>query len=196
MTELIVLFAVVFAINLMPAFGPPTWTIILLFGLNTQLPLPALVGVGATAAALGRLALAYGFRWWGRHISDRLRANLAAARAAFEAKRRNGAIALGLFALSPLPSAQLFAAAGLAGVRLVPFTLAFFAGRIVSYSIYGGTARLAERYTLGDAFRETLTSPWGIALQLVMLAGLVMLPRIDWAKRLGAQGEGEGDPPQ
>ncbi|WFL78307.1 hypothetical protein P7228_04375 [Altererythrobacter arenosus] len=184
-SELLLFFLAVFAINLLPAFGPPTWSIIVLFGINTDLPLAALVGVGALGAALGRLVLAYGFRFWGEHVSDRLRANLAAAREAFERRRRNTVLALGLFALSPLPSAQLFAAAGLAGVKLVPFTLAFFAGRLVSYSIYGGSARLVERYSLGDAFKEVLTSPVGIGLQLILLAGLVMLPRIDWARWLG-----------
>ena len=49
--------------------------------------------------------------------------------------------------------------------------------------------RTAERYEAeGDAF----TSPWGIALQTVMLAGLVALTRIDWATRLGT-GKPEGD---
>lgn len=174
----------VFAINLLPAFGPPTWSIILLFGINSDLPLAALVGGGALAAASGRFILGLAFRFWGNRISERLRSNLDAVKDAFERKSRNTLLGLGLFALSPLPSAQLFAAAGLAGVRLLPFTLAFFAGRLVSYSIYGGSARLIESYSLGDAFRETLTSPVGIALQVLLLAGLVMLPRIDWAKRL------------
>ena len=191
--ELALFVLAVFAINLLPAFGPPTWSIIVLFGINTQLPLPALVIGGAMAAASGRFVLAKGFSLWGKHVSERLRANLAAARVAFERRQRNLFLGLGLFALSPLPSAQLFAAAGLAGVRLVPFTLAFFAGRIVSYSIYGSSARLVERYSLGDAFREVLTSPLGIALQLALLAGLAVLPRIDWARLAdGNRGPGDG----
>ena len=43
-----------------------------------------------------------------------MRCNLVAAREAFERRKRAGVIALGLFALSPVPSAQLFEAAGLA----------------------------------------------------------------------------------
>lgn len=45
----------------------------------------------------------------------------------------------------PVPSAQLFAGAGLMGVRLVPLTAAFFAGRIVSYSLYVGAASAASK---------------------------------------------------
>lgn len=186
--EYLVLFAIVFGVNLMPAFGPPTWSIIVLFGFNSDLPAPAIVVVGALAAASGRFLLANGFRLLAHHVSDKTRANLDAARAALERRKRNAVLGLGLFALSPVPSAQLFEAAGLAGVRLLPFTLAFFAGRLVSYSIYAGSAKAIEGLTLGDAFEQAISSPVGIALQVVMLAGLVALARIDWAKVLAKKG--------
>ena len=180
--ELALVFAVVFAVNLLPAFGPPTWSVIVVLELNTDLPLPGLVIVGALAAASGRFTLANGFRLFGSRISGRMRRNLDAVRIAYERKRRNALIGLGLFAMSPLPSAQLFGAVGLAGVRLLPFTLAFFAGRLVSYTIYGGSAQLVEHYSLQETFMDTLTSPWGIALQVLLLAMLAVLPQIDWAK--------------
>ena len=182
--QYLLLFGVVFGINLLPAFGPPTWSVIVLFGLNSDLPIPGMVLTGAAAAALGRLALAYGFRWFGNRLSQKTRANLNAAREAFERRKSSGVLALGLFALSPVPSAQLFAAIGMAGVKIVPFTAAFFAGRLVSYSIYTGSARVIEQYTLTDTFMDALTSPWGIALQVVMLAGLVALAKVNWAKVL------------
>ena len=69
---------------------------------------------------------------------------------------------------------------GRLAVPLVPLALAFFAGRLVSYSIYVGGATLAQE-SLGDAFAGALTSPVGIALQLAMLAALVGLVKIDWA---------------
>lgn len=180
--ELALVFAVVFAVNLLPAFGPPTWSVIVVLELNTDLPLPGLVIVGALAAASGRFTLAHSFRMFGSRISGRMRRNLDAVRIAYERKRRNALIGLGLFALSPLPSAQLFGAVGLAGVRLLPFTLAFFAGRLVSYTIYGGSAQLVEHYSLQETFMDTLTSPWGIALQILLLVMLAVLPQIDWAK--------------
>lgn len=187
MSAYLLLFAVVFAVNLMPAFGPPTWSIIVLFGLNSDLPLPGIVVTGALAAALGRLCLAHAFRLLRNHVSDKTRRNLEAARGALEKNKRRGVLALGLFALSPVPSAQLFEAAGLTGTRLLPFTLAFFAGRLVSYSIYAASAEAIEGLTLGDTFRESLSSPVGIAVQVLMLAGLVALGKIDWAKRLGGK---------
>jgi uncharacterized membrane protein YdjX (TVP38/TMEM64 family) len=55
---------------------------------------------------------------------------------------------LALFALSPLPSAQLFVAAGLVDASLLPLTAAFFAGRIVGYTLYV-TAASAAKASLG-----------------------------------------------
>ncbi|GAA0271164.1 hypothetical protein GCM10009127_09160 [Alteraurantiacibacter aestuarii] len=194
MNEYLLLFAVVFAINLMPAFGPPTWSVIVMFGISSNLPLVGLVLTGAFAAALGRYLLAHGFRLLANYVSQKTKANLAAARAAFERRSHRGILALGLFALSPVPSAQLFAAIGLAGVRIFPFTLAFFSGRLVSYSIYASSAAVIEKYTLSDAFMDGLTSPIGIGLQVLMLAGLVALARVDWAKYFGPPEEAPETP--
>ena len=186
-TDYLILFAVVFGVNLLPAFGPPTWTVIIIYGLSTTMPLPALVLVGAAAAALGRLTLAHSFRALRRYIPQKMKHNLQAAGDAVEKRKRGSLVAIGLFALSPLPSAQLFEAAGLAGLRLFHFTAAFFAGRIVSYSIYAVTAKGIEKTSIGGAFRHYLTSPVGIGLEVLMLGLLVALARVDWQKRLGGK---------
>jgi len=190
-TPYLILFAVVLAINLLPAFGPPTWSIIVLFGLNTDLPVAPTVLAGAVAAASGRFLLATAFRLLGEHVPAKVRSNLAAARAAFERNRRNGTLALIVFALSPVPSAQLFEAAGLANVRLARFTIAFFLGRIVSYSIYALTAKGLHRSSLGQLVSDTLTNPVGIAIQIAMIAGLVVLVRIDWQRFLDRRPSGQ-----
>jgi len=169
----------VFAINLLPAFGPPTWAVLVFFQVSGDLPPVPLVLGGALAAASGRLALAWGAgRFRGRLSPERLE-SLAAARDVLAGDRRRAAGGLALFALSPVPSAQLFVAAGLLAVPLLPLTAAFFAGRLVSYSLYVGGATLAAD-RLGDTFAGVFTSPAGIALQVAMLAGLVLLLRVDW----------------
>lgn len=181
----LILFGVVFAINLLPAFGPPTWSVIVFYGLATDLPVPAIVLIGALAAALGRFTLAHGFRLLARHVPERTQRNLAAVRAQFERKKGHGIAALALFAISPVPSAQLFAAVGLTGVPVARFTAAFFAGRLVSYSIYAGSAQLIAQSSLGDLFRQTFSDPVAIALQVILLIGLVLLVRIDWVRLFG-----------
>jgi uncharacterized membrane protein YdjX (TVP38/TMEM64 family) len=182
--DLASLFGLVLAVNLMPAFGPPTWSIIVLYGLHSKLPVPALVLAGATAAASGRFLLAHGSRFFADRIPEKSRHNLAAVRRTLEEGRRSAILALGLFAFSPLPSAQLFEAAGLSRLPLGRFTLAFFAGRAVSYSIYALTAKGVAKTSLSYEFREALTSPSAIAIQLAMIGLLVLFTQIDWEKRL------------
>lgn len=189
MLDYLTLFGIVLGVNLMPAFGPPTWAILVLYVLNSDLPPLPTILVAAVAAALGRFLLGHGFRLIGGRLPERYRRNLEAARAALEKNKRGGLLALGLFALSPVPSAQLFEAAGLTGVRLLPFTLAFFLGRTISYSLYVFTASGLRATSLGDAFHDAVTNPLGIAIQVAMLAGLVLLARIDWAKWLGGKAD-------
>ena len=173
----------VFGINLLPAFGPPTWAVLVLFRLNTDVAAVPLVLVGAVSAAAGRYTLARISRHFRDRLSPKRKESLEAARDLFAGSRAKGLAALALFALSPIPSAQLFVAAGLLDVPLLPLTGAFFAGRLVSYSLYVSAASLAED-TFGDVLRDSLTSPLGIVLQIAMLGALVALLRVDWTKVL------------
>lgn len=181
--QYLVLVAVVFGVNLLPAFGPPTWAVLVFFRLNQDLAAVPLVLVGALAAASGRLVLAQASRRMRSRLPARNVANLEAARHAIEGGRGRALAGLALFALSPVPSAQLFIAAGLLNVRLMPLTVAFFAGRIVSYSIYVAVAS-AVAGSLGAVLTDALRSPLGIALQVVFLLMLVALVRVDWARVL------------
>ncbi|CAN5137610.1 hypothetical protein BH09PSE3_BH09PSE3_15480 [soil metagenome] len=184
LTDYLTLFGIVFAVNLLPAFGPPTWSIIVIYGLNTRLPTPAIVLTGAIAAAAGRLCLAYAFRYLAKYVPEKTRRNVAAVRQALMRRKRNAFVGLGVFALSPVPSAQLFEAAGLSRLPLGLFTAAFFTGRTISYSIYALTAKSLAHSTIGESFRASLTSPVGIAIQIATIALLVAFTQIDWERYL------------
>ncbi len=172
--------ALVFGVNLMPLFGPPTWAVLVLVNVNTDLAPVPLVLVGAAAAASGRFVLALSFRGLSGWLPERYVANTRAAGSMLTASRKGMVAGLGLFALSPVPSAQLFEAAGLMSLRLVPLTAAFFAGRLVSYSLYVAGASAAQNTGLGQLLKDSLTSPWAIGLQILLLVGLALLGRVDW----------------
>jgi uncharacterized membrane protein YdjX (TVP38/TMEM64 family) len=165
---------VVFAINLLPAFGPPTWSVLLFFSIDFDLPPAALVLGGALAAASGRFLLANGARRLRPRLSSARLDRLDRTEAALTANRARTAAGLGLFLVSPLPSGQLFVAAGLMTVPLLPLTAVFLAGRLVSYSIYVSVGTIAAN-SFGSIAIEQLTSPLGVAVQLLMLAGLAVL---------------------
>jgi len=182
MGQIALLFLIVFAIHLAPAFTPPTWPVIVLYALNTRLPMPLLVVTAALAAALGRHVLGVASNVFEHHFPQRLRRNLDAAGELLMRRRANRIIGLGLFVFAPVPSAQLFEAAGLIGVPLWPCTLAFFAGRLGYYSLYAFTARQVRASSLADSFRAELTSPLGIAAQLLVIGALILLMRVDWTR--------------
>jgi membrane protein YqaA with SNARE-associated domain len=176
--------AAVVGINLLPAFGPPTWAVLVLFAVNGEYAEPVLVIVGAVAAAGGRLLLAHATRRLRRLVPSREQANLEAVGDLLTARRGRSVAALVLFAVSPVPSAQLFEAAGLMTVRLLPLTAAFFVGRTVSYGLYVASAHTVSETDTGKVLISSLTSPVGVVLQVAMLLGLVLLARVDWKRIL------------
>lgn len=185
--EAALVIGVVFAINLLPAFGPPTWAVLVFFSFHVGLSTALLVACGALAAASGRFLLAAGSARYRSRLSTRSQANLARSRALLAGNPRRSLAALGLFALSPVPSGQLFVAAGLMELPVARLTAAFFAGRLVSYSIYLTVAGLVEE-SAGDVVGRALSSPVGIAVQLLFLGALVALVRLDWSRLLSRRG--------
>ena len=191
MIEYLIVFGIVLGVNLMPAFGPPTWTILVLYRFRSDLNPVALVIVGAITAASGRLVLGYATRAIRGKLSEKRRKSLDAMRRRLEGHRKAGLLALFLFALSPLPSAQLFEAAGITGVKLPPLTAAFFFGRVISYSIYMAGASALKDTNVGKMVRDSFTSPIGISVQVAFVVLVVLLGRIDWSKRFGDDDEPE-----
>jgi membrane protein YqaA with SNARE-associated domain len=176
--HLLVVAGVVVLVNLLPAFAPPTWAVLVYFRITDDLPIAATVAVGAFAAAAGRYGLALAFRRFGQRLPHKRRENLEALGTTLSSTR--GLLgSLALFALSPLPSNTLFEAAGLARVRLGPLVAAFCAGRLVSYSIYlAAASRVAG--SVRDVIAQGATSPQAIAVGLLGVASLVAVVLIDW----------------
>jgi hypothetical protein len=124
MSQILVIAAAVFGINVLPAFGPPTWSVLAYFRITDGTPIWVLVVVGTLAAAAGRYVLAVGFRSFGSHLLSKRRESLEALGATLSGPR--GLLGtMALFAVSPVPSNTLFEAAGLAHVRLRPLLTAF-----------------------------------------------------------------------
>jgi hypothetical protein len=180
---MILFFFTVLALNALPAFAPPTWSVIVLFKLNYNLTTILLVIFGAIAATLGRMALAIGTRRLARFIPIDTRENLYMGGAYLESKMHLKWLWFLLFAISPLPSAQLFEAAGLFSLNLKRLAFAFFCGRLITYSIYGFGAAALKESSWGEVVTSSLKSPWGIALQILMLIGIYLLTRIDWKSK-------------
>ena len=181
--------AVVFGVNLMPAFGPPTWAVLVFFRFrHPEVPAAALIAGGALAATAGRCLLALAFRAFGTKLPQRRRESLEVLGRTLGEHRAGLLASFALFVTAPLPSAQMFEAAGLARVRLRPLLGAFFLGRLVSYSLYVGAASAAHD-SLSRLFDKGLFSPEAIVTQLSGIAVLIAIVFIDWPRVIGrAQG--------
>ena len=178
--HLIVVVAVAFGINLLPAFGPPTWAVLVFFRVRySDIPVVGLVLGGALAAVSGRFLLARAFRAFGRKLPAKRVESLEVLGRLVGESRGGLVSSFVFFAVAPVPSAQMFEAAGLARIRLAHLLGAFFIGRLASYSLYIGAASAAH-HSVAKLFRQGFTSPQAIAIQLVALAVLVVIVKVDW----------------
>ena len=175
----------IFALNLLPAFGPPTWSWLVYARLRWHFDPILLVTIGAFSSACGRLLLGLAFRTLRGRFPTHYRANLENLEHQLLRRRSETFALAGLFVLSPLPSAQLFCAAGLLDRPIAPLAVAFFAGRLVTYSLYVGSAALVEA-RFGSVISNVWGNGWSIALQLVLLTALVLLPLLPWRRQATA----------
>ena len=182
---LVLLFALVFALNLIPVFAPPTWMALAFVGFQfPETSAWALALTGAAAATTGRLTLALlSHRIVGKKLlNETQRTNIYVVKQRLE---KRPALTFGIFlsyAFSPLPSNFLFIAYGLTGLSLARVALPFFLGRCVSYAFFIVGGQAAGRRFQIDSFDSTLyASGYFIVTQLAVMAALYAFTRIDWA---------------
>lgn len=181
MTSYLIAFLVVFVANAVPAFAPPTWSLLVFLELNFELQPAALVTVGVVSATAGRAVLAYYMRHFTRWMPQTYVENMESAGRYLTKTRGRLWATFALFFVSPLSSAQLFAAAGIMkSVRLRPLILAFAVGRTITYSSYVTGAHLVKQSNFGDVVLETLKSPWALAAQVLMVVGVIALGMHHW----------------
>jgi uncharacterized membrane protein YdjX (TVP38/TMEM64 family) len=181
------LFAIVIiiAMNALPAFAPPTWLVLVFFLLNNHLNPVALVVLGVASATCGRAILAWYFRKFSHLVPTRFSQNMEHAGTFLSSNQSKRLAILALFLISPISSAQLFEAAGMAKtVSLKPLLVAFAAGRTISYTAYVTGASVVAASSIGEVIIHDLKSPWAIAAQIAMILALIGLGSIDWKKRI------------
>jgi hypothetical protein len=184
MISFALIFGLIFLLNVIPAFAPPTWMAMSYIGLKYPgMNLFALAPVGALAATLGRLALAKMSRLLIRQklLSDATRENVDSIRTAIEGRRK---VTFGLFlfyAFSPLPSNNLFIAYGLTSLGWRFIAVPFFFGRLVSYAFWLKTASTAARKLDIDFFDAgSYFGVYFVVTQVLLLLLVYAFVRVDW----------------
>jgi len=180
----ILLFGVVFVLNLLPAFAPPTWTAMSFIGLTIPgINFIWIALVSAIAATCGRIALAKLSHVLVRQrlLSERTRQNVDAIRVGIE---RRPVITFGTFlgySISPLPSNYLFIAYGLTSLPIAFVALPFFVGRLVSYGFWLKTASaVSDRLDLDWLDSAHYFVGYFLISQLLLVPVIYCFTRIDW----------------
>jgi hypothetical protein len=181
MIELTLIFLVITFINVLPAFAPPTWTVLAYFEVARDPNSLLLALVGAAAATLGRALLA---RFASsiiraRFLSSRVQKNLDTVKERLGRDKEAMAGGILLFAFAPLPSNQLFLAYGLTDLPIKNALVPFFGGRFFSYLFWILTAGTLAEY-LPEKFMGYMLGPYFIATQLFTLFAVWLFARLDW----------------
>lgn len=176
----------IFVINVIPAFMPPTWILLSIIGFNFHLgnyTLAVLAVLAAVASSGGRAVLAILSDKILRNkiISETTRRNMDVLKENI-IKRKNLTRGFFLFyAFSPFPSGQLFLAYGLTDLKLSLAIVPFFLGRLSSYLFWvfasSETAKLLDL----NSFRSgTFFSVYFILGQILAFYLVYLVAKIDW----------------
>lgn len=179
-------FLVVLALNLLPAFAPPTWVALSFFSYKfPDNDIAMLALVGATAATLGRVILAKSARTIvrGKLLGEETRQNIDAIKDKLQGKQTLTAGVCLFYAFSPLPSNYLFVAYGLTTLELRLLALPFFLGRLIGYNFWAHLGSAAA-HKLAIEAPHNYMSVYFILVQVACLALVYLFMRIDWRRLL------------
>lgn len=176
--------AIVFFVNLMPAFVPPTWAVLAVVHASTDIPLLVLTVPGPAASAAGRVVLAWESRSLRRFVPPSDRANADALADWVNAHPRWRFVSVFLYCLGPFPSNPLFIAAGIGRIPLPGVVLAFYLSRVIADTFWVWTAGVAVR-NIASLFVDALTSWQGLTVQVLALLLVVVVLRLPWARWIG-----------
>ena len=179
----LIIFLVVFVLNVIPIFAPPTWTVLSFVAIRFSPNVVVLALVGAVAATLGRLLLSKLSTVIVRQkfLSESAKKNIDAVKVRLEANKRVSFAVFLFYAFSPLPSNHLFIAYGLTALRLSLIAVPFLIGRVVSYTFWAFTAsRVAQMLSYESVTAKSFFSYYFIASQLFGLLAVYVFTKIDW----------------
>jgi hypothetical protein len=184
LADLATLFAIVFTLNIIPAFAPPTWLALSWIGFDHPQANPVGIAVfSAFAATCGRILLAKLSRIVirQRFMGAATRANIDVIKDKLDGHRTLTFGSFLIFAFSPFPSNYLFIAYGLTTLPIWLVAVPFFMGRCVSYSFFVfAAAELSQRLATHAGEAGPYFGVYFVVTQLLFLGLVLMVPKVDW----------------
>jgi hypothetical protein len=177
---LLLAWGIAFVINLFPAFMPTTWMVLAFFRVQFGLPILPLTIGGAFFSGLGRIGLARGTGMLHRRFFRRDE-NLEEMKTYLDERREYVGVATFGYCLLPLPTNNLFVAAGVVGVNMARVMLGFWIGRSIADTFYVWTTDQVFS-SLRDVFEEFYSDWLVLAIQLLSLLGAMLLIAVPWPR--------------
>lgn len=173
MFDLLLIFVIVFLLNVNPLLTLPTWLVVSFFVTTGTVPLVEALVLGIAASTTGRYLLAvYSGALSMRYLPEKQKKNIKFLKNFLKGEGSPLQFVISTFyALSPLPTNALFIIAGAARANLLVIAAGFFTGEFLSGLIYLGV--LTSSITMITTLQYLLVGLVGIAIALVVLF-------IDW----------------
>lgn len=180
MFDYLIVFFSIIVINAIPAFMPPTWTVLFLLSFMFHIPIIELAIIGAAASSIGRYILAiYSGPLADRFLPKQQKKSVKYLKnfLSYEGSAMPFFVSF-LYALGPLPSNVLFILVGAAHVELKSVLSGFCIGRLISYGVLVSISKeLVKSVSLAQLF-----SPGYLLLDALGLFVAVAILFMDWEK--------------
>ena len=175
--------AIVFAINLIPALMPPTWAVLSFFYISNPQDIWLLILIGVTASTCGRFLLAKISGYITTKFAGKAKkAEFDGIKEKLQGKPWQKFIFTLIYALSPLPSNALFIAFGATKTRLREVLAGFFVGRTISYLFLVFTTQ--KVFASLETTMQGQASLWTLMIELIGVIAVIGFFVVDWNKIL------------
>jgi len=178
-------FIVIFLLNLIPVFGPPTWSVLSFMSFYYTIPsLPLFIFISLCASTLGRIILTLTSKHILRNriLGIKYRKNMDYLKRHLEKRPHFASAVFFIEAFTPLPSDQLFVAYGLTGMKLRYALVPFFIARIFTYSFFVYMAKRFSDATILHSITPHSFISWPVIVAEVLVLILIyFFVKVDWA---------------
>ncbi len=183
-SEYLIIALLVYGMNVVPAFMPPTWIILAFFYVKYKLLFFPLVFIGALAAILGRITLyLLTKQFFHPVLSKKTKQNLDVLGKYINAKKYITIPLFITYAFFPIPSNHIYIAAALAKVHIRLLASSFFVGRLISYSFWISISAIGAK-SLHAIFSSQFKRPSSFIVEAVGFLIIYVITKMDWNRLL------------
>ena len=179
----LLVFTATFLVDVLPFFGPPAWTVIVIIQVKFDLNIWLVLIIGVIGSTIGRYTLSCYIPWLSeKFLKVQKNEDLKYIGSRLAKKGWRIQLFVLLYTLMPLPTTPLFTAAGIAKIKSIHFIPAFFIGKFLSdmFMVFTGDYVAHKIGSIAGGF-ISWQSITGTILGIILLC-LVMF--INWRKLL------------